>query len=127
MDVLAAYRDVGTYRGAAAVCGTTHKTVKKIIEAHEAARVVNGSGKRMVGFTAAVLRSASEHQLSSSDSAVSSARGSMQPTRYLAPERLLSDSRPLPAARCLSRTASGGDGRQPGKGITQASGPVAST
>ena len=36
MDVLAAYRDVGTYRGAAAVCGTTHKTVKKIIEAHEA-------------------------------------------------------------------------------------------
>jgi hypothetical protein len=36
MDVLAAYRDVGTYRGAAVVCGTTHKTVKKIIEAHEA-------------------------------------------------------------------------------------------
>ena len=36
MDVLAAYRDVGTYRGAAGVCGTTHKTVKKIIEAHEA-------------------------------------------------------------------------------------------
>jgi len=36
MDVLAAYRDVGTFRGAAAVCGTTHKTVKKIIEAHEA-------------------------------------------------------------------------------------------
>jgi transposase len=36
MDVLAAYRDVGTYRGAAAVCGITHKTVKKIVEAHEA-------------------------------------------------------------------------------------------
>ena len=36
MDVLAAYRDVGSYRGAAAVCGTTHKTVKRIIEAHEA-------------------------------------------------------------------------------------------
>jgi len=35
MDVIAAYRDVGTYRGAAAVCGTTHKTVKRIIEAHE--------------------------------------------------------------------------------------------
>jgi len=35
MDVLAAYRDVGTYRGAAAVCGTTHKTVKKIIEAQQ--------------------------------------------------------------------------------------------
>jgi transposase len=35
MDVINAYRDVGTYRGAAAICGTTHKTVKRIIEAHE--------------------------------------------------------------------------------------------
>ena len=35
MDVISAYRDVGTYRGAAAICGTTHKTVKRIIEAHE--------------------------------------------------------------------------------------------
>lgn len=39
MDVIAAYRDVGTYRGAAAICGTTHKTVRRIIEAHEAASV----------------------------------------------------------------------------------------
>ncbi len=37
MDVIAAYRDVGTYRGAAAICGTTHKTVRRIIEAHVAA------------------------------------------------------------------------------------------
>ena len=37
MDVISAYRDVGTYRGAAAICGTTHKTVKRIIEAHETA------------------------------------------------------------------------------------------
>jgi len=36
MDVIAAYRDVGSYRGAAAICGTTHKTVRRIIEAHEA-------------------------------------------------------------------------------------------
>lgn len=40
MDVIAAYREVGSYRGAAAICGTTHKTVRRIIEAHEAA----GSG-----------------------------------------------------------------------------------
>jgi transposase len=33
MDVIAAYREVGTYRGAAAMCGTTHKTVKRIIDA----------------------------------------------------------------------------------------------
>jgi hypothetical protein len=37
MDVIAAYREVGTYRGAAEMCGTTHKTVRRIIEAHEAA------------------------------------------------------------------------------------------
>ena len=37
MDVIAAYRDVGTYRGAAEICGTTHKTVRRIIEAHEVA------------------------------------------------------------------------------------------
>ncbi|MGH3926565.1 MAG: IS21 family transposase, partial [Pseudonocardiaceae bacterium] len=37
MDVIAAFRDVGSYRGAAAICGTTHKTVRRIIEAHEAA------------------------------------------------------------------------------------------
>lgn len=35
MDVIAAYRDVGTYRGAAEICGTTHKTVKRIIETHQ--------------------------------------------------------------------------------------------
>ena len=40
MDVLAAYREVGSYRGAAAICGTTHKTVRRIVEAHEA----NSSG-----------------------------------------------------------------------------------
>jgi Homeodomain-like domain len=34
MDVLAAYREVGSYRGAAEVCGTTHKTVKRIVERH---------------------------------------------------------------------------------------------
>jgi transposase len=36
MDVLAAYREVGSYRGAAEICGTTHKTVKRIVDRHEA-------------------------------------------------------------------------------------------
>jgi transposase len=36
MDVIAAYQQVGTYRGAAEMCGTTHKTVKRIIERQEA-------------------------------------------------------------------------------------------
>ena len=43
MDVLAAYRDVGSYRGAADLCGTTHKTVRRIVLRHlagDAARCV---------------------------------------------------------------------------------------
>jgi hypothetical protein len=36
MDIIAAYREAGTYRGAASITGTTHKTVKRVIERHEA-------------------------------------------------------------------------------------------
>ena len=36
MDIIAAYREVGTYRGAADICGTTHKTVKRVIDRAEA-------------------------------------------------------------------------------------------
>ena len=35
MDVISAYREVGSYRGAAAMCGTTPKTVRRIIARHE--------------------------------------------------------------------------------------------
>jgi transposase len=37
MDIHSAYREVGTYRGAAAICSTTPKTVKRIVEADGAA------------------------------------------------------------------------------------------
>jgi hypothetical protein len=37
MDMHAAYREVGSYRGAAAICGTTPKTVKRVVLAAEAA------------------------------------------------------------------------------------------
>jgi transposase len=36
MDIIAAYREAGTYRGAASIAGTTHKTVKRVMERHEA-------------------------------------------------------------------------------------------
>jgi transposase len=36
MDIISAYREVGSYRGAAALCGTTAKTVKRVIARHEA-------------------------------------------------------------------------------------------
>jgi transposase len=36
MDIISAYQQAGTYRGAAELCGTTHKTVKRVIERAEA-------------------------------------------------------------------------------------------
>ena len=36
MDIISAYREVGTYRGAAQITGTTPKTVKRVIDRHEA-------------------------------------------------------------------------------------------
>jgi hypothetical protein len=36
MDIIAAYREVGSYRGAAELCGTTPKTVRRVIQRHEA-------------------------------------------------------------------------------------------
>jgi hypothetical protein len=45
MDIVHAYRAVGTYRGAAALCGTTHKTVKRVIDRHARGQV----GRRASG------------------------------------------------------------------------------
>jgi transposase len=39
MDIVNAYHAVGTYRGAAALCGTTHKTVKRVIDRHQRGQV----------------------------------------------------------------------------------------
>jgi len=35
MDIIAAYREAGTLRGAAEIAGATHKTVKRVIARHE--------------------------------------------------------------------------------------------
>jgi transposase len=35
MDIIAAYREAGTFRGAAEIAGTTHKTVRRVIARHE--------------------------------------------------------------------------------------------
>ena len=36
MDIISAYRELGSYRAAAEVCGTTHKTVKRVVDRFEA-------------------------------------------------------------------------------------------
>jgi transposase len=39
MDIISAYQETGSYRGAAELCGTTHKTVKRVIARAEAGGV----------------------------------------------------------------------------------------
>lgn len=36
MDIISAYHELGSYRAAADECGTTHKTVKRIVDKFEA-------------------------------------------------------------------------------------------
>jgi hypothetical protein len=36
MDIISAYREAGSYRGAAVISGTTPKTVRRVIARHEA-------------------------------------------------------------------------------------------
>ena len=46
MDIIAAYREAGTFRGAAEIAGTTHKTVKRVIARREAGGGAPGRGPR---------------------------------------------------------------------------------
>jgi transposase len=46
MDIIAAYREAGTFRGAAEIMGTTHKTVKRVIARHEAGGAAPGRAPR---------------------------------------------------------------------------------
>jgi transposase len=57
MDIIAAFREAGTYRGAASIAGTTHKTVRRVIERHEmggAAPVRAPRGRNYDGVAALV-------------------------------------------------------------------------
>lgn len=44
LDIVTAYREVGTYRGAAEMCGVTHKTVKRVVERDETGSARPGRG-----------------------------------------------------------------------------------
>ena len=46
MDIIAAYREAGTYRGAAEIAGTTHKTVRRVIARQEAGGAAPGRALR---------------------------------------------------------------------------------
>jgi hypothetical protein len=50
LDIITAYENVGTYRGAAQVCGTTHKTVKRVVERHAWGEVRPGREPRPANY-----------------------------------------------------------------------------
>jgi len=50
MDIIAAYREAGTYRGAAEIAGTTHKTVRQVIARHEAGGAAPGRVPRAQNY-----------------------------------------------------------------------------
>ena len=46
MDIIAAYHEAGTYRGAAQIAGTTHKTVRRVIARQEAGGAAPARARR---------------------------------------------------------------------------------
>jgi transposase len=56
MDMVNAYQSVGTYRGAAALCGTTHKTVKRVLERRQRAQLGRRPAResKVIGVTALI-------------------------------------------------------------------------
>src|SRR5215212_1170635 len=54
MEIVNAYELVGTYRGAAALCGTTAKTVKRVLERRSVGQVGRRPAPPRVRNTAAV-------------------------------------------------------------------------
>jgi transposase len=50
LDIITAYENVGTYRGAAQVCGTTHKTVKRVVARHALGRARPARGPRPANY-----------------------------------------------------------------------------
>ena len=71
MDIVSAYQVVGTYRGAAALCGTTHKTVRRVLERRgreEVGRARTGEAR------AAPVRGLIEDRVRQSDGRISAKR-----------------------------------------------------
>ena len=74
MNIVAAYEQVGTYRGAAALCGTTHKTVRRVVEAQQAGRADLPRRRRHVVKNTDVARDVIAEKVRTSDGRISAKR-----------------------------------------------------
>ena len=52
MDIISAYQQLGSYRAAAELCGTTHKTVKRVVEKFEAGDAPSSRTERVRNYDA---------------------------------------------------------------------------
>src|SRR5271166_3787632 len=52
MDIISAYQQLGSFRGAAELCGTTHKTVKRVVEKFEAGETAPPRAERARNYDA---------------------------------------------------------------------------
>lgn len=74
MDIVTAFEQVGTYRGAAALCGTTHRTVKRVVEASRAGEPLEPRRPRMVVRNTDVVREVVAAKVRTTDGRISAKR-----------------------------------------------------
>ena len=74
MDIVAAYEQVGTYRGAAALCGTTHKTVKRVVEAARRGEPLDMPRKKMSASNTDCVAEVIAEKVRSTDGRISAKR-----------------------------------------------------
>src|SRR3981081_4186692 len=70
MEIVNAYELVGSYRGAAELCGTTHKTVKRVIERRE----VGQAERRVVAGNTTGVQALITDRVRTSDGRISAKR-----------------------------------------------------
>jgi hypothetical protein len=74
MDIVAAYEQVGTYRGAAALCGTTHKTVKRVVLAARAGVPLDAARKKPTASNTDCVLGVISEKVRSTDGRISAKR-----------------------------------------------------
>ncbi len=74
MDIVSAFEQVGTYRAAAALCGTTHKTVRRVIEARAAGEAFDAGRRPARARNTDGVRDVIAEKVRSSDGRISAKR-----------------------------------------------------
>lgn len=74
LDIVTAFEQVGTYRGAAALCGTTHRTAKRVIDANGMGEPTDAPRKRSLVRNTDVARGVIAEKVRVTDGRISAKR-----------------------------------------------------